>query len=381
MNTNSLPIQPPEFSFLFCGGGSGGHLFPALAVCEELIERFGLGCRFLFTTTGKQIETSLLVNQNIEIETVHIPSSPLGKLKRHPIRESRVLLSAFRQARKVIKEFAPTIVIGLGGYGSLPGILAARSLRRPILLMEQNTIPGSANVLLSRFSSRICTSYPETAQHFHFSSKRACVETGNPVRKSILTLSECRSSTASRTLTVLGGSQGAVAINAAMQSLVEQSPELFKGWTIFHQTGSTENENIERAYNAAAISAVVSQFFTNIEEVLNQSTFVVSRAGATTLAELAVLGKPALLVPYPNSARDHQEKNALYYSTNKAAVIVHQSNNAETFATHLRNELSNIIASSELQDSMSQNMRKLGKPDAAKSVVQQIADQIQFRQT
>ncbi len=374
MNTNSLPLQPPEFSFLFCGGGSGGHLFPALAVCEELTERFGLECRFLFTTTGKQIETSLLANQKIQLKTVHIPSSPLGKLKRHPIRESRVLLSAFRQARKVIKEFRPTIAIGLGGYGSIPGILAAKSLSRPILLMEQNTIPGSANVFLSRFSNRICTSFPETAQYF--SSKRACVETGNPVRKSIREFSECRTPTSPRTLTVLGGSQGAVAINAAMQSLVEQSPELFKGWTIFHQTGSTENENIERAYNSASISAVVSQFFTNIEEVLNQSTLVISRAGATTLAELAVLGKPALLVPYPNSARDHQEKNALYYSTNKAAIIVHQNTNAVTFATQLKTELSNIISSSELQKSMSQQMHQLGKPDAADSVVQQIIDQI-----
>lgn len=343
-------------------------MFPAIAVCEELVDRFPNHCRFLFLTSGKKIEDVVLSNQNVE--SVRAQSVTMSELKRRPVRSSLKLLSAIRQSRSLFKKSKPCVVIGLGGYGSLPGILAAWSLRLPILLMEQNAVPGRANTFLARFAKTICTSFPET--ELSFSPKSNCVETGNPVRRSILSNVSNREPQEAQTLLIVGGSQGATAINLAMAGIVKKHPELLAGWNVIHQTGTDDNLGLSTAYENADTSALVSPFLNDMAKVLSQSTLVISRAGATTLAELAIAGLPAILVPYPNSVRDHQEQNARYYSSQYAAEVVLQSPSQDDFESNLCKTLEHLLSTPERLPVMSNAMSKLGRADATELVTEEI---------
>ena len=347
---------------MFCGGGSGGHLFPAIAVAEELRRRFENSCRIVFLTTGRQIENQVLSDDSIE-------QFPLGEIssiniRKAPIKSSLQLVTAIRKARSLYREMRPDVVIGLGGFGSVPGVLAAKLHHCPIVLLEQNAVAGRANSLLCRFADSVCTSFSNTTQL----KARNTVETGNPVRTSIVQASQSRSNKLSKQLLILGGSQGSVAINNALLSLVKDSPALFSGWKVIHQTGHSQLERIAEIYRKQDIDADVRPFFEEIEKIMANSDFAISRAGATTLAELAIMGVPGILVPDPNSIRDHQEKNAERFAQTGAAVIVNQSDDSTEFEIELRSAVEEMVSHDTRRLQMQSAMQSLARPEAANNV-------------
>lgn len=277
-------------------------------------------------------------------ETTSIESVTSQELRRYPFRSSLVLLRSFRRARKILKEAKPEIVIGLGGYGSLPGVLAARSQRTPIMLMEQNSVAGRANEFLARFSTIICASAPNSFRNQSIQSKISL--TGNPVRKSIRDIPRLTGHYSKPTLTILGGSQGATAINDAVLAILQSDAEIFRGWNVKHQTGPADLAQLMNSYQRSNIQAEVVDFFQEMCSVYAETSLVISRAGATTLAELRVLGIPAILVPYPNSMRDHQLKNAEHFAKVNSALIIEQSNDHAEFTSRLLDKMRSLLTDS-----------------------------------
>lgn len=362
-----------KLSVLFCGGGSGGHLFPAIAVCEELQNRYGDDFRPTFLTTGRAIESKIL--NVVAHETICLPAVMGGEFIKRPFRSTILTLSSIKKCRTLFREISPQVVVGLGGYGSIPGILAARTKQIPTLLMEQNSVPGQANQFLSRFANVVCTSFPES--HAQLSRCRHLVLTGNPVRKSIKELSNTKQERNRPTVAVLGGSQGASALNQAMQAVINQIPECFGGWQILHQTGVETNHELQNHYQQAGITAEVRAFWSEILDVYRSVDLVVSRAGATTLAELAVLGIPAILVPYPHSIRDHQELNARYYEQSGAAKIVLQDPDPDLFAANLTMKIKELIARPAALAGMASAMKKLARCSATEEVADEFVRLVQ----
>ena len=354
---------------MFCGGGSGGHLFPALAVVEELRRRYDGNCRIVFLTTGREIENHVLVDT--AIEQVKLGDVSSVSLRRTPIRSSLKMFSDLRNAIGIMKENNPTAVIGLGAFGSLAGVVAARVCRIPIILLEQNAVAGRANTYLSRIANVVCTSFPETQR---LKAKRI-VATGNPVRESIVEASQREREHHSRQLLILGGSQGSFAINDAILNLAAKSPALFDGWNVFHQAGEAQCQRVADEYRVRGIHADVKPFFDDIEQIMQGCEFVISRAGATTLAELAVMGLPAILVPDPNSIRDHQRLNAAYFAQAGAAIVVEEDNDSAKFLSRLETAFDETSSSQSRRTKMRSAMTSLARPDAASRVVDEIIAQ------
>jgi len=356
--------------YIFAGGGTGGHLFPGIAVAKEL-QRRNLSARMLFVGSHRNIEKSIVDEHNFEHH--RLTTEPLRTLIRNPAKFLWRNQQAYRMAKRLLQQRNPEAVIGLGGFASVPIVLAASSLRIPVILLEQNIVPGRATSWLSSRASLICLSYSETSSEF--SSRVATCLPGNPIRTEICDF--CNRPVESHTetqptLLVLGGSQGACAVNEAVVSAVVKNRDLLTDWNITHQTGSQQFEQIRRNYVQADLHAEVQPFFSNLPEWYGRATIVISRAGATTLAELACSGTPAVLIPYPNSVRDHQLHNARAYEDAGAARIVEQCTNSAVTAEDLSKLLAELIVNQKARRQMQQAMRTLAIPNAAANVVNQL---------
>lgn len=346
------------FRLLLTGGGTGGHLFPAIATAEEVCAR-NPGTEVLFLGTGRKMDAAGLVGTGYKSKTL----TCYGLKGKNPLQFAKALVAlplSFLQAIWVILRFQPDVVFGVGGYVTGPVVLAARLLGRRTIIHEQNSVPGMANKKLSRIAGTVCISLPQSAKYF---SEKKTVLTGNPVRKKILELAarQEREEKESRALLILGGSLGAHRVNELVVAAVCDSPELSR-LTIIHQTGSADAEWVTDAYEKSGVAATVAPFFTDMAEIYAQADLLVSRAGATTLAELAVLGKPAILIPYPYAADDHQTENAEYYVMGGGCRVY--AENALN-PSILARELEGLLFNSEKLAGMSQKMRNLGIPDAA----------------
>lgn len=353
---------PKEWSLVVCGGGSGGHLFPALATIQELRRRQLAPSRIVFLTAERAIDSTVL--RDWGVEQVSLPSISSTGLLRHPIRSGRQIWAATRQAKKILRTLPAPVVMGTGGFSSVPGVLAARWRHRPILLLEQNVIPGRATSLLVRFAHAVCLSYLETAR-FLPPGKRIHV-TGNPVRQEIAFL-KASSVARKKRLLILGGSQGATAVNQAMLRFVEQNRSALSGWTILHQTGSGEEGPIRKAYQKMKQTAEVAPFFPNMLDLYERASVVVTRAGGTSLAEIACAGLPAVIIPYPRSLRNHQLINARHYVGRGAAVMVEQGEQTR-FDSELAAALLPLIEQPELRKSMGAAMKMASNAEAAQTV-------------
>ncbi|MDB4743325.1 undecaprenyldiphospho-muramoylpentapeptide beta-N-acetylglucosaminyltransferase [Planctomicrobium sp.] len=368
MNQTYSQQSRPDPCFVFCGGGSGGHLFPAIAVCEELQDRLDGRCQFIFLTSGRSIENKVLAGKMYE--TISIASVTSQELRRQPLRSSLMLLRSFRHARNILKQAKPEVVIGLGGYGSLPGVLAARSSKIPIVLLEQNSVAGKANEFLARFANVICASAPNSFSRQSIQSK--IFLTGNPLRRSIREAQRHSAQNSKPTLTILGGSQGATAINNAVLSILQSNSDIFQEWNVKHQTGQTDNSQLMNTYQRANIQAEVVEFFQEMGSVYAETSLVISRAGATTLAELSVLNIPAILVPYPNSMRDHQLKNAEHFAKENSALFVEQSNDQAEFTARLLDKLRSFLTDSAEFNRFNKPVSESNSNRAAEKVVNEI---------
>lgn len=358
-------------TFIFAGGGTGGHLFPGVAVALEL-QRREPNARLLFVGSERELEQTILARHGLEHRS--LPVESLRELTRDPWRFATRNWSAWRAARQMMCDEKPSVVVGLGGYASAPLVWQASRSRCPVVLLEQNVIPGRTTRWLSRSASLVCTSFPETAARLPRGAK---VEvTGNPVRREIADFS-CRrtgDSTAPREVLVLGGSQGAVSLNEAVVAACRLVGDARSGWRVVHQSGAGHVEAMRRAYDALSIDAVVEPFFDDMFARYRAASFVVSRAGATTLAELTCCGLPMLLLPYPHAADDHQRANARVYAACGAAMIVEHQANVEQTAAALAAPLATLLMDESRRDAMSIAARDGALSGATSSVVDQLVE-------
>lgn len=303
---------------LLAGGGTGGHLFPAVALAEQL-KREDPAAQALFVGTERGLEARLLPELGWPLRTVPM-SGWAGMGLGARLKALGGLVKSLREARRIISEFRPDVVVGVGGYASVPVLLAAKLGGVPYLIHEQNAWPGQANRLLGRWARRVCLSFPEAARSF---GRGRTVLTGNPVRAS---MEECSGLPDSAPLLlVFGGSHGARAINRAMLAALPQ----LEGWRgrlrIIHQTGAAEADSVRAAYQAAGWGEVeVVPFITDMADAYARAWLVVCRAGATTLAELTACGRPAVLIPYPFAANNHQVANATALAVKGAALMIEE---------------------------------------------------------
>lgn len=350
---------------MLTGGGTGGHLFPAVAAAEAFCSARP-GTEVLFVGTRRKMDAVSLGNHGFASCSVSCHGLK-GKNPGELAKALAVLPFSFLQAIRHIRRFAPDVVLGVGGYVTGPVVAAARVLGIPTVIHEQNSVPGLANRKLGKIVRRICLSLPDSGTFF---PAEKIVLTGNPVRKAILDLAARRSQDAegnALTVLVLGGSQGAHALNMLVKdAFCREGREALQSLRLIHQTGEKDEEEIRACYRQAGVRAEVSAFFRDMAAVYGQADFLISRAGATTLSELAVLGLPAILVPYPFAADNHQEKNAEYYVAGGGAV---QYREKDLTAAELVEALGQFIGDQSLRRRMGEAMRRLAFPGAAQSIV------------
>jgi len=347
---------------MLTGGGTGGHLFPAVATAEKLLSR-DPESQVLFIGTRRRLDRQHLEKAGFPVKTIH----SYGLKGKRPIELFKALAClplSFIEACLHILRFRPHVVCGVGGYVTGPVVAAAWLLRRPTVIHEQNSVPGMANRKLGRLVDRVCLSLPDSARYFPAGK---AVQTGNPIRRRILDLAASeRKASDQVTLLVLGGSQGAHAINGLMVDYLTAGKGDPTRLRVIHQTGSADREMVEQAYRQARLNAEVAPFFNDMASIYSQADVVISRAGATTLAELSVLGLPAILIPYPFAADDHQRRNGAWYAEGGGALLLDQQG---LTADALGEAIDGLINDRERRQRMSQAMKKLSIPDADDRIV------------
>ncbi len=347
---------------LIMAGGTGGHIFPALAVARELMAQ-GVSVSWLGTPRG--LEAELVPKAGIDIDWVNIAGlrgkGLLGWLAA-PWRVSKAVL----QAMAIMRRRRPDAVLGMGGFVTGPGGLAAWLLRKPLLVHEQNSIPGMTNRFLARLAQRVMTAFP-----VDFKTSGRVLDAGNPIREELTRLPEPAERLAghqgSLRLLVLGGSLGALALNQAVPRALAmfapgQRPE------VWHQTGGRHLDNAREAYAEADVEARVAPFIDDMAEAYGWADVVVCRAGALTVSELAAVGVAAILVPFPFAVDDHQTTNARYLVERGAGVLMPQD---ELTAESLYHALARLEQNRQLVLDMATAARQLARPRATRDVAQQ----------
>ncbi len=289
--------------------------------------------------------------------------------RRHPLRFVFGNWQAYRLALKMLDAERPCAVIGLGGFASVPTVLAAIRRRIPTIILEQNTIPGRATRFVSRWAGAVCVAFKDTASRLPASAR--VVHTGNPVRPGVASLHRRRDvlvSATPPTLLVLGGSQGAESLNEAVVGMLSQTSPPLKGWRIVHQTGPGQHDAILKIYDNCGLLHVVESFFDDLSEWYSQAAIVVGRAGATTLAELACAGLPAVLLPYPHAADNHQLANARAIAAAGAAVVVEHEQTSWQTSAKLAATLAALVDDAVRLAAMREASLRLARPDAARNV-------------
>jgi UDP-N-acetylglucosamine--N-acetylmuramyl-(pentapeptide) pyrophosphoryl-undecaprenol N-acetylglucosamine transferase len=353
---------------LIAGGGTGGHLFPGVAIAEELRAREP-DAPIKFVGTRRGIEARVLPDLGWDLEFIEVSGlKTVGTAG--AIKGLFRLPRALWQARRIVRQFAPDAVIGVGGYASGPVVLAARLRGIPTAICEQNSIPGLTNKLLGRLVRAVFLSFDESRRFF---KPAKIVMSGNPVRHDLVQklLSAASEPRGTVHVLVVGGSQGAVAVNElASQALCT----LARGTklAITHQTGEKDLEPTTARYREAGVAAECRAFIKDMAAAYQGADLIIGRAGATTVAELAIAGKPAVFIPYPFAADNHQELNAREMADKGAALMFRQS---ELTADKLADALRPLLVDASRRADMGAAMKSLAKPGAAAAVIDWCAAQ------
>lgn len=344
------------------GGGTGGHLFPGIAVAEELLRRFPQG-KVLFVSTDRAIDNKTLADRAFEKKS--IVCLPLkGKSLLGTVKSMAQLPISLWQALRLVRAFKPQLVLGVGGYVTGPVVLAARLLGVKTCIHEQNSIPGMANRMLGKIVDQVYISIPGSEGFF---PRGKAVLTGNPVRAELLQEAGRRKDqVAGKTVLVLGGSQGAHRVNSLMVEAFAQN-QSGDPVQIRHQTGNSDEDWVRKAYAAAGVTAQVSSFISDMAAAYRDADLVVSRAGATTLAELAVLGRPSILIPFPYAADDHQTTNAAFLVAGGAALMFQER---ELDGPKLREAIWGLLNDVPRLQSMATRMKEFARPEATAAIVE-----------
>jgi UDP-N-acetylglucosamine--N-acetylmuramyl-(pentapeptide) pyrophosphoryl-undecaprenol N-acetylglucosamine transferase len=363
------PITHHPATVVFCGGGTGGHLTPGISVARALV-RARPTTRVVFLLTGRSAESFLTADFPFErhvAPAVRWPRS-VRTVAAFPLHWVR----ARRAGAAWMRTLVPAVAVGLGGYGQYGPIRAAQQAGIPTLLLEQNALPGKANRLLARRATAVCCQWEAARQHF---PAGVHVEvTGNPIREPLLRGSADAArarfglETNRRTLLVLGGSQGSHRLNEAVVTAVRDWPAA-RDWQVIHQTGPLDGETVSSTYAGVGWPHAVAPFLDEpaMADALALADLVISRSGATTLAELTALGRPAILFPLP-AAETHQQANAAVLAAAGAARIVTDSGVPKKSGADLREILRHVTAEHDILSAMAQGSRHLGVRDAAERV-------------
>lgn len=346
-------------SVIIAGGGTGGHIYPGIAIAQEF-KRRNAESEIVFVGTARGLETKIVPREGFRLELIEVAALKGVSVARR-IRSLLLLPKSFFAVRSLIKRYRPNVVIGVGGYASGPVVLTAALMGIPTMVAEQNALPGFTNRMLSRFVKAAAVSFAEARAFF---GDKAEI-TGNPVRTEFFNVPE-KPVTAQAHILFTGGSQGARAINEAMIAALPLLKRESAHLTITHQTGESDLERVRAAYAEAGVAAEVKPFIERIVDEFARADLVVCRAGATTVAELAAAGKPALMIPFPFAADDHQRKNAEAVERAGAGRLILQ---AELSGERLANEILQLVRDPQKLKQMSERSRTLAHRDAAARVV------------
>ena len=365
-----------KLKFIVSGGGTGGHIYPAIAIANELKSRFP-DAEFLFVGAKDKMEMQKVPQAGYAINGLWI-SGLQRKLTLDNSLFPIKLLSSLLKSRTIIKNFKPDVVIGTGGFASGPLLQMANSLDIPTVIQEQNSYPGITNKLLSKKANKICVAYENLERFF---PKGKIVFTGNPVRQDILDVESKRREALSyfnldenkKTVLILGGSLGARRIN----QLIAKEIDFLRNnnLQIIWQCGNlymADYKHFSEVENVQVVS-----FIDRMDLIYAAADFVISRAGASSVSELCLVGKPTIFIPSPNVAEDHQTKNANAIVEKNGALLLKESELDEKFES----VFNKLIHDENLQNSLRQNMKKLAMPNATKSIVEEIIKLVESRKS
>jgi UDP-N-acetylglucosamine--N-acetylmuramyl-(pentapeptide) pyrophosphoryl-undecaprenol N-acetylglucosamine transferase len=352
---------------IIAGGGTGGHVFPGIAVADEFKER-GLSRELFFVGTEHGVEAKVVPREGYNIKFLKAEGL-VGKSFLKKIKALFTFFLSFFNSRRILKYIKPDIVIGVGGYASVGMVLAAHFKGIPTMILEQNSIPGFANRFLGRFVNAVAVTYQESLSFF---PKEKTYLTGNPVRKKILKRDEHTAFSVFPlkkgvfTVFVFGGSRGARKINYSMIDALNYLLDLRQNIQILHQTGESDYEKVMEAYRKLDFQGIVVPFIYQMAEAYTVADIVICRAGATTLSEITAIGKPAVLIPYPFAAANHQEYNARKLEDMGAAkMILDRDLSGEILARTIRE----LYSDDKLRREMQRAAAAFGKIDAAEKIV------------
>ena len=351
-------------TFVLAAGGTGGHLFPAEALAVELLDQ---GKVHLLSDARVEAFAGRIAG----IETHHVRAAQLGGGAAHAAHALGELAVGTLQARRLLRRLSPACVIGFGGYASVPTMLAAVYLGLPTVIHEQNALLGRANRLLAPCVRRIATGFPSTAG-LRPADRARTVHTGSPVLPAVLALARTRYRAPQRggaiELLILGGSQGARIMSEVVPPALAALPtRLREMLRVSHQARPEDLPSAEAIYRKNRIQAELQSFFVDVPERLARAQLAICRAGASTVAELAAIGRPAVLIPYPYATDDHQAANARAFAEAGAGWVIPQPElRPDTLALHLENLLGDQTA---LTDA-AQRAGEFGRPDAARNLAQ-----------
>lgn len=354
-------------SVVIAGGGTGGHVYPGIAVARE-IRRQVPHAQVSFAGTSRGLEATVVPAEGFELDVIR-SAGLKGKSLRARLRGAWMLVPGFLDAWLVISRRRPHVVIGVGGYSSGPVVLTGWLRGARTLVLEQNAVPGLTNRLLSRVANAAAVTYEETLTYFR---GRGFVS-GNPVREEFFARAHGGVPAAGggrRRLLVLGGSQGAHALNLAVVAAVQAIRPRVPGLDVVHQTGARDLDAVRDAYRAAGVTARVESFLNPIAPDMAAADLVISRAGATTLAELAASGRAALLVPFPAATDDHQRRNARVLVAAGAAAMVEERD----LAGQLASTAADLIGDTARLAGMGRAMQGFARPDAAGVIVARLLE-------
>jgi UDP-N-acetylglucosamine--N-acetylmuramyl-(pentapeptide) pyrophosphoryl-undecaprenol N-acetylglucosamine transferase len=350
---------------VIAGGGTGGHVIPALAIAQQLKKQ--CAAEVLFIGTARGIETRLVPHAGFPLELIKV-----GALKNVSLltraRTMFDLPRALWASGRMLSDFDPDVVIGVGGYASGPAMLAAIRRRIPTLAFEPNVVPGFANRLVARWVSAAAVHFEETCDYFPH-----CRVTGVPVREAFFHLAP-KTAGAQPTLLVFGGSQGARAINQAMIESLGGLRQRIPGLHTIHQTGQRDYDNVLAAYQQSGISGEVHKFIDDMPGTFARADLLVCRSGASTVGEITAAGKPTIFIPFPRAADDHQNVNARALERAGAAVVVEESNLG---ASYLVDTISALLVDPNRLQGMSAAAKALAHPKALEEIaamVKQLAE-------
>ncbi|TKB47676.1 undecaprenyldiphospho-muramoylpentapeptide beta-N-acetylglucosaminyltransferase [Thalassotalea mangrovi] len=344
-------------TILIMAGGTGGHIFPGLAVADYLKAQ---GWQVHWLGTPTRMEANVVPKYGYDISFINIEGvrgKGVASLLHAPLK----IIKSVQQSLAVIDQVKPDVVLGMGGYASGPGGVAARIRSIPLVLHEQNAAAGLTNRLLAKIATKVLAAFPGA-----FASKMTVEVVGNPVRADILALNQTPSQSPQRRVLVVGGSLGAQALNETVPAAIAQLNS--QPLQIWHQTGAGKQDAVLAAYNKLAIdpqTVQVSEFIDDMAEAYRWADVVICRSGALTVSELALAGKPAIFVPLPHAVDDHQTKNAMFLVAAGAAKLLPQS---QLTPTNMAQQLLGMFSSEHNLSNMSKASRAAARPNATEQV-------------